>query len=122
MVSDTLQRTSGVSSKYRPYKGGRDGTPMSKSKVGVVIPVVLNDDQDYYENLLDKRAVPSVNNQTFKPHLFVSLGTTLRMARNNGAKYLNNVHNVEWIIFLDADDELDPHYVESMVKAEGDII
>jgi GT2 family glycosyltransferase len=29
--------------------------------------------------------------------------------------------DAEWLIFLDADDELDSHYIEEMLKGQGDI-
>ena len=46
-----------------------------------------------------------------------SHGKTLAVARNDGAK----AAQTEWLIFLDADDELAPGYVEAMLAGEGDI-
>ena len=42
---------------------------------------------------------------------------TLAAARNDGA----NDTDAEWLIFLDADDELDPHYVEEMMKGTAQL-
>lgn len=48
---------------------------------------------------------------------------TLARARNEGAFgfHVRSVKNPDWLIFLDADDRLDPNYVESMLKGTGDI-
>jgi len=45
---------------------------------------------------------------------------TLQHARNRGADELFEL-GVEWFIFLDADDELSPNYVDAMLAGEGDI-
>lgn len=42
---------------------------------------------------------------------------TLAEARNKGAEMVNT----DWLIFLDADDELDSRYVDAMRRASGDI-
>jgi glycosyltransferase involved in cell wall biosynthesis len=42
---------------------------------------------------------------------------TLQRARNGGAEMLDT----DWLIFLDADDELAPGYVKAMLAGEGDI-
>jgi len=39
---------------------------------------------------------------------------SLMEARNGGARYLIDTFDVEWLCFLDADDLLDPLYVEKM--------
>jgi len=46
-----------------------------------------------------------------------SHGETLHEARNNGA----DLAHTEWLVFLDADDELDYKYCESMLNGKGDI-
>lgn len=63
------------------------------------------------------RALESAYRQTEEATVMYSYGDTLAIARNNGAAHLD----VDWLIFLDADDELDEHYVEEMLKGEGDI-
>jgi GT2 family glycosyltransferase len=45
------------------------------------------------------------------------MGPTVSQARNIGALHVG----ADWLIFLDADDELDPRYVEEMLAGEGDI-
>lgn len=42
---------------------------------------------------------------------------TLAMARNAGAELATG----DWLIFLDADDELSPGYVEAMLAVPGDV-
>jgi len=46
-----------------------------------------------------------------------SYGKNLANARNDGAKRANG----KWLIFLDADDELDSGYISAMANASGDI-
>lgn len=66
------------------------------------------------------RAKQSAYDQTVKPY---SVYTTyfeegpLSRARNVCAAR----SNADWLIFLDADDELDPGYVEAMLAGSGDI-
>lgn len=65
-----------------------------------------------------QRAWRSVEAQTVRPRVLTHVHDgTLAMARNQGG--LNAT--TEWVIFLDADDELDPLYVESMLAATGDV-
>ena len=64
------------------------------------------------------RAIESIKRQTVPPDDWVHIhAETLHEARNYGAWSLNKTHT----IFLDADDELDEHYVEAMLKGTGDI-
>lgn len=64
------------------------------------------------------RAYRSVKHQTRPPEeIFWVHGPTLHQARNAGAEQATS----RWLIFLDADDTLDPHYIEAMLAAEGDI-
>lgn len=67
---------------------------------------------------IGKRAVASIQKQTRPPDRWEwPHGITLAETRNFGAKCLNT----DWIIFLDADDELDPNYIEAMLAGSGDI-
>lgn len=62
-----------------------------------------------------RRASASVEAQT-RPADCVTWvhGETLQEARNSAAA---KADNCDWFIFLDADDELDPRYIESMLAA-----
>ncbi len=64
----------------------------------------------------------SVQAQTVSVPAIRSHGTDLQAARNVGAKDLiESRPGIEFLIFLDADDTLDPHYVEEMLKGTGDL-
>lgn len=61
-----------------------------------------------------QRALASADNQSLKPHQIIyNHGETLHGARNGAAICANG----DYLIFLDADDELDYKYVESMHEA-----
>ncbi len=61
-----------------------------------------------------KGAIVSVQAQTCAPDDWIQIhGATLADARNKGAKILGT----DYLIFLDADDELDSRYVEEMRNA-----
>lgn len=67
---------------------------------------------------LARHAGETAQNQTLRPHaVILSHGASLQEARN--APGLGA--DTEWLIFLDADDELDPYYVEAMMVGEGDV-
>jgi glycosyltransferase involved in cell wall biosynthesis len=67
---------------------------------------------------LAERAVASVHHQSCKAYEIHAVhAESLAEARNLGALDGDS----EWIIFLDADDELDDHYVAHMLAGEGDI-
>lgn len=83
--------------------------------VSVIIPT-FGENQQY--RLLALVAAASAANQTVPPVEVIRIHeNTLQEARNNGAEQAKG----EWLIFLDADDELDSHYIEAMCQAEGDI-
>lgn len=65
------------------------------------------------------RALGSVSNQTAIDKCDIARvhGDSLHEARNAGAEQVD----AERLIFLDADDELHPEYVEKMLEADGDI-
>jgi len=70
-----------------------------------------------------KRAVASAENQTVDcfvtwVHAAADPGCSLGALRNEGTIALPEV---DWLIFLDGDDELAPDYVERMLEGEGDI-
>lgn len=65
-----------------------------------------------------RRALRSAHNQSHPPdHVRWVHGETLQEARNAGAAGCPT----DWLIFLDADDELDPYYIESMLAGTGDV-
>jgi glycosyltransferase involved in cell wall biosynthesis len=65
--------------------------------------------------LASSRAIPSAE-RLGVPVMHRHAGT-LAQARNTGAA----LAKTEWLCFLDADDELDPGYFESMEKASADL-
>lgn len=72
------------------------------------------------EDLWDSIAQPameSAKNQSHPAEVIRSHGHNLQEARNYGAEEATG----EWLVFLDADDELDAEYVESMLDGDGDI-
>lgn len=93
--------------------------------VGVVIPIY--GDMDKWIPLAE-RAMRSVENQTIVPDVVhrVHAGS-VGAARNGGGhtsyflKEDGSLGHTDWLIFLDADDELHPNYIEAMLKGEGDI-
>lgn len=67
---------------------------------------------------LAERATKSAWSQTEPPAQVLHVhGETLAIARNRGIEEATS----EWLIFLDADDELDPGYIKAMQAAEGDV-
>lgn len=85
--------------------------------MSVGIAIGTYGDNDYWVQV-GERAAESVQNQTCMPDEFVWVhGRTLAEARNTAAQRLST----EFVIFLDADDELDDGYVEAMMNGDGDI-
>lgn len=69
-----------------------------------------------WQHLADLRAAPSARLQGV-PVVTVHGGDTIAEARNAGARFVRT----EWIIFLDADDELEPGYVDALGRGTGDL-
>lgn len=59
----------------------------------------------------------SASAQTTRVEICQTHGASLCEARNKGARWVSG----EWLIFLDADDTLDPHYAEEMLKGTADL-
>jgi glycosyltransferase involved in cell wall biosynthesis len=71
-------------------------------------------DRTHWSTLAHERAMPSVDRQTIRPaNLLWSHGPDLHTARNTAAEAARS----DWLCFLDADDELDPFYLEAMTAA-----
>jgi glycosyltransferase involved in cell wall biosynthesis len=70
-------------------------------------------------DIMAERATASAENQTIRPTAIWRCHgeEDLASARNAGVEESSS----DWLIFLDADDELDPYYVEAMLEASGDI-
>ena len=67
-------------------------------------------------------AMKSVEAQTIVPRVWHEHGDTLSQARNDGAfKMSQGDEPPEFLIFLDADDDLDERYVEEMLKCCDDL-
>lgn len=74
---------------------------------------------------LAKRAMASVDRQTMRPCWYSHVHhRTLHEARNLAAAepyapdwHRKSVGGAEWLCFLDADDELDPHFIQAMHTA-----
>ena len=67
-----------------------------------------------WKRLAETRAIPSVEHQTMPPVDWQAVhGPSLHEARNQAAQQAAG----EWLCFLDADDELDPLYLEAMAQA-----
>lgn len=56
--------------------------------------------------------------QTVRPIVIHSHEDSLQGARNGGA--LQAPESVRWLVFLDADDDLDAHFVETLLEYKGD--
>jgi glycosyltransferase involved in cell wall biosynthesis len=83
--------------------------------VTVIIPIF--GDEDYWTPLA-VRAQSSAWKQTVQPEaVVISVADTLMEARNRAAA----AARTEWLCFLDADDELDEHYIEKMLEGTGDL-
>lgn len=67
-----------------------------------------------WRTIAAERAIPSAGPQA--PTIAVH-GNSIAEARNTGAV----LAQTEWLIFLDADDELAPGYVDAMLAAGGDL-
>lgn len=92
-------------------------------KVGIVIGI-FGDLKEWTDRAL--RAAESVKRQTVTCPWVISWDDTLQKARNGGVELLVQEcaevgSEIEWLIFLDADDTLDPRYVEKMLRGTGDL-
>lgn len=70
--------------------------------------------QDHWTRLATTRAAPSAESQAPVIHVH---GETLAKARNAALAQVDT----EWVIHLDADDELSPDYVKAMGRGTADL-
>jgi len=83
----------------------------------VAVIVATYGDRDVWAPLA-QRAASSVGRQTrAADELWIVHGPSLHRARNAAAF----ASKAEWLIFLDADDELDPLYIEASLAGFGDV-
>lgn len=78
-----------------------------------MISVVIGTFGDPEWKRLAERAAASVEKQTVPAKIILSHADTLHEARNYGAMEADS----KYLVFLDADDELDPYYIEAMTEA-----
>lgn len=70
--------------------------------------------EHHWKTLAARRAIPSAERQA--PVVYTH-GETLHEARNEALEMVDT----EWVIHLDADDELEPGYVEAMARGTADV-
>ena len=80
----------------------------------VTVIVATYGDDDRYPQLAESRAVPSAIRQA---PVVRSHADTLARARNSGADQADT----EWLVFLDADDELGLGYMDALRTATADL-
>jgi len=78
--------------------------------------IVATFGSEEWAELARLRAIPSAYDAG-PAELVVTHGATLADARNAGADLTSG----EWLLFLDADDELEPGYLDAMSSATGDL-
>lgn len=71
-----------------------------------------------YLSLAHERALPSIARQSLgAAEVILAEGQTVSSARNNGAK----IATAEWLLFVDADDEIEPGYIAAMSEGSADL-
>lgn len=70
---------------------------------------------EHWVDLANARAIPSATAEGVE--VIHRHGATIAEARNAGAAAASS----EWLVFLDADDELEPGYIAAMAAADGDL-
>jgi glycosyltransferase involved in cell wall biosynthesis len=79
--------------------------------------IIASYGDDHYRRLAEQRAYPSAITQGCEVILHHDEGTKIHEARNNAAARASG----EWLCFLDADDELEPGYMDAMMQSSGDL-
>lgn len=93
--------------------GVTEHSPRQRSIMDVTVVVGTFGGPEWQE-LAESRAIPSAIDQAPVIHAH---GDTLAKARNQGLAAVESA----WVIFLDADDELTPGYVDSMRQGLADL-
>jgi glycosyltransferase involved in cell wall biosynthesis len=76
----------------------------------------------HWESTARTWALPSVDAQRELPARWTWChGPNLQVARNTAARPPGCLDDTDWLCFLDADDELDPGYIEAMAAATQDL-
>jgi glycosyltransferase involved in cell wall biosynthesis len=108
---------------YEVVGGHQPGCPFyraSPSRDTVAVIVATYGDKVFWDRLAE-RAMASVKAQTRQPEELIryhSHGQSLSEARNTAAKM---AWYCDWLVFLDADDELDPAYLEHLTRSRLDV-
>lgn len=79
--------------------------------------IVATYGDSYWFRLAGERALPSADSQPAEVIFNHDAKGTLAESRN----YAASLATGEWLIFLDADDELSPGYVEAILAGDGDL-
>jgi hypothetical protein len=91
--------------------------PVVTSDVTIIIPLFPECPDDRWASLAMRSSQSAAAQSVAPAAVMVSFGDTLAAARNTGAAGACT----EWLIFLDADDELHHGYVEAMLAGTGDV-
>lgn len=86
----------------------------SRSNVAIIVATF---GEQRWADMARRRAVPSAEAE-HPAELIVEHGSRLHLARNAGAARAS----AEWLCFLDADDELEPGYLDAMAATSGDLL
>lgn len=90
-------------------------------KLGVVIPFLNNSEQaeDLCRNLFLNKLLPAhEKNENILPLLYTDFEEIgCGAVRNIGIDYFINVNKVDFIIFIDSDDDLEDNYLEEVYNA-----
>ena len=88
-----------------------------EGKVSVVVPVF--GDMEYWKPFLERSSASALKQKSKAHNVVINVGKDLHEARNSFLKRVKT----EYILYLDADDELDENYISEMLKIEdADIV
>ncbi len=91
--------------------------PTIPGRESVAVILATYGDRDQWDKIA-RKAMKSICEQSRPPDEFIRVhGKTLREARNEGVRQARST----WCLFIDADDEYDIYYIDSMFAAKGDL-